>query len=51
VYENGDADYPSGSRPVNSWVGLALVVGVVVAIVLLIVWGASASPSGGCGGG
>lgn len=54
MYENGGADYEpqwSDARSGNLWLRLALVLGVIVAIVLVIVWGASASPSGGCGGG
>jgi hypothetical protein len=54
MYENGGIDHQadqSDARTGNPWLRLALVLGVIVALVLLIVWGASAAPSGGCGGG
>ena len=50
---DGPAYPPSAAedRGVNPWLALALVLGIVAGLVLLVVWGASASPGGGCGGG
>ena len=47
----GSDNVVAPNKGINPWLALALVTGVVVGIVLLLVWGASASPSGGCGGG
>lgn len=52
MQENGGSEYRFESNEgINPWLGLALFLGVVIGVVLLVVWGASASPSGGCGGG
>jgi hypothetical protein len=51
MHENGGMDYEPQSRSPGPWLRLALVLGLLVAVVLLLVWGASAAPAGGCGGG